>query len=253
MRDVRNSTAINPESMGRGHMKKAGILALVLTMGLAGNALAQTKIFLLTSPSQSWGTLSTVGGSLDVVGKLNKQTSAPADRPIAWNTSSTVEYTFYMTGMTLDSFVPLGASVYDSSYYGAGGTIVVYEGTPVNASVGSGTVPNASSPSTFTDGLAVLSGVVNDLKVMRRPNSPGPQYVGEVRGSVTFTGGTRLSELCGTSSTNWIFNTAIFGGTGSGISGTGYNLRWSGELLKLVCPPIATEEKTWGSIKTLYR
>ena len=233
-------------------MRKVGILALVFAMGLAGNAFAQTKVFILTSPSQSWGTLSTLGGSLDVVGKFNKN-SLPA-QPIAWNTSSTIEYTFYMTGMTLDSFVPGSGGTYDSSYYGAGGTISIYEGTPVNASVGVGAPPNALSPSSFTDGgPLILSGVVNDLNVMRRANSPGPQYVGEARGSVTFTGGTRLSELCGTSTTSWVFNAALFGGTSSGITGTGYNLRWSSEFLKLVCPPISTEPSTWGYIKGLYR
>ncbi len=234
-------------------MKKAVILALVLTMGLTGNAIAQTKIFLLTSPSQSWGTLTTVGGSLDVVGKFNKNSLA-AGQPLAWNTSSTIEYTFYMTGMTLDLWVDGAVGTYDSSYYGAGGTISIYEGTPVNASLGATAPPNATSPSTFTDvAPAILTGIVNDLKVMRRENSPGPQYIGEARGSVTFTGGTRLTDICGTSEPSWIFNTVVSAGTSSGISGTGYNLRWSGELLKRVCPPIATEEKTWGSIKTLYR
>jgi hypothetical protein len=242
--------AFNPDTKGRGHMRNAGILALVLTMGLAGNAVAQTKVFLISgTTAQSWGPYGTVGGSLDLVGKFNKN-AVPA-QPIAWNTSSTIEYTFYMTGMTLDSFVPGSGGSYDSSYYGAGGTISIYEGTPVNGALGTNP-PNATSPSTYVDGTLILSGVVDDLKIMRRANSPGPQYVGEARGSVRFTGGSRLSELCGDANSSWTFNPALFGGTSSGTV-AGYSLRWSQELLKLVCPPVANEEKTWGAIKGLYR
>jgi hypothetical protein len=234
-------------------MRRIGILALVFTIGLAGSALAQTKIFLLTNPSNSWGTLSQVGGSLDVIGKFNKQTSAPADRPIAWNTSSSFEYTFHMTGMTLDAYIVGSTSAdYDSSKYGAGGTISIYEGTPANATSVGTNPPNAET-ATFTDGTVVLSGVINDLNVMKRDaTGSGPDSTGEARGSVTFTGGTRLSELTASCTpVNWVFNVAV-GTNFFGSVPAGYNLRWSGELLKNPCPPTATEPKSWGLIKALY-
>lgn len=239
-------------------MRKVGILALVFVVGLAGSALAQTRSFVLSSPSNSWGNYRLPGSTLNVVGKFNKN-AAPA-QPIAWNTSGTIEYTFYMTGMVLDTYVVGSGSVGDSSYYGAGGTISIYEGTPVNASLGT-SPPNASSPSTFTDGTLILTGNIDNLVLILRDapgngTSGGPDSIGEARLSVTFTGGTRFDELvanCAAGGWNgWSSNTVI----ATNYFGTvpaGYNFRWSGELLKNPCPPISTEERTWGAIKGLYR
>lgn len=234
-------------------MRRIGILALVFTIGLAGSALAQTKIFLLTNPSNSWGTLSQVGGNLDVIGKFSKQTSAPADRPIAWNTSSAYEYTFHMTGMTLDSYTIGSTSAdYDSSKYGAGGTITIFEDGSADASSVGTNPPNAQT-ATFMDGTVILTGVINDLNVMKKDApTTSPDSTGEARGSVTFTGGTRYSELTASCTPlNWVFNVAVQGKYGS-FTPAGFNLRWSGELLKNPCPPTASENKSWGLIKALY-
>jgi hypothetical protein len=230
---------------------KKGILALVLTMVMAGNALAQTRIFILSNPSASWGNLRQVGSSLDVVGKFNKN-SAPA-QPIAWNTSATVEYTFHMTGMVLDQYLQGSGAGNDSSRYGAGGTISIYEGTPVNAALGVNP-PNATSPSTFTDGTLVLTGTINDLLVtLKDAAGTNPDSTGTARGSVTFTGGSKYGELVANCRADgWTFNVAV----STQFSGTlpaGYNLRWSGELLKNDCPPVSTEPTTWGSVKGLFQ
>lgn len=232
-------------------MKKVGILALVLTMGLTGSAFAQTRIFVLSNPAASWGNLRQVGSSLDVVGRLNKN-AAPA-QPIAWNAGATVEYTIHMSGMVLDAYLQGSGAGNDSSRYGAGGTINIYEGTPVNSALGTNP-PNATSPSTFTDGTLILTGTINDLFVtLKDAAGTNPDSTGTVRGDVTFTGGTKYGELVANCRADgWTFNTAV----STQFSGTlpaGYNLRWSSELLKNTCPVVSTEPSTWGAVKGLFQ
>lgn len=235
-------------------MRKTGFLALILTVGIATSAFGQTKAFVLTF-GNSYGNLSTPGSSLDVVGLITKTTTSAA--PIAFNTATSYEYTFHMTGMTLDAAV-FNAGATDSFYYGAGGTIGIYEHSPKNSDrppVAS--PPNATVPGEFNDGTLILSGSIDNLLLTRRDGAASsPDSVGEARGQVTFTGGTRLAELtggCNGNAVGWFFNVALSADWTTSFIPAGYNLYWAGELLKNTCPPTSTEPTTWGTIKGLYR
>jgi len=230
-------------------MRKAWAFALVL-IGLAGSAQAQpcspgAKFFTLEF-GNSWGhamTTPTLGSSLDAIGRITKSTQSSA--PLVYDMTATTEYTFYITGVTLDAYADAAT---DTFFYGAGGSITVYEDLskdgprPPTASP-----PNGNVPSLFTDGTAVLVGTIDNLFVTWAPNSPGPAFRGEIRGGITFTGGTMLAQLI---SPTWIWNgtaTANFGGSVP----AGYNFLWGGKIDN-TCPPTATEATTWGNIKSLY-
>jgi hypothetical protein len=235
-------------------MRKTGFLALILTMGLASSAFGQTKAFVLEF-GNSWGNLTTPGSSHDVVGRITKTTGSAA--PIAFDMTTSYEYTFHMTGMTLDAAV-FNAGATDSFYFGAGGTIGIYEHSPKNsARPPAASPPNGTVPGTFTDGTLILSGSVDNLLLTRRDGaSSSPDSVGEARGEVTFNGGTRLGELtsnCNGNALGWFFNVALSADWTTSFIPVGYNFYWAGELLKNTCPPTSTEPSTWGSIKGLYR
>ena len=234
-------------------MRKTGLLVLILTMGLAASAFGQTRAFVLEF-GNSWGNLSVPGSALDVVGRITKTTGSAA--PIIYDTNTNTEYTFYMTGMALDAAV-FNPGATDSFYYGGGGTVGIYEHNPKNsARPPAASPPNGTVPSTFSDGTLILSGTVDNLLLTRRKAATSsPDSVGEARGAVTFTGGTRLSDLrANCRADNWIFNVALSARWTTTFIPVGYNLYWSGELLKNTCPPpTGTESKTWGSIKGLYQ
>jgi hypothetical protein len=235
-------------------MRKVGLTVLILAMamGLAGTAFGQTRAFVLEF-GNSWGNLATPGSSLDVVGRITKTTGSGA--PILFDPDANTEYTFHLTGMTLDlaKFTPGGT---DSFFFGAGGTVGIYEHNPKNSDrPPQASPPNAFVPGEFNDGTLILSGPVLDLLLTKRDGaSSSPDSVGEARGTVNFTGGSRLAELVANCRADgWIFNVALSADWTTFFIPLGYNLYWSGELLKNTCPPVSNEPTTWGRVKGLYQ
>lgn len=232
-------------------MRKVGLLVLILAMGLAANAFGQTRAFIIEF-GNSWGNLSTPGSALDVIGRITKTTGSAA--PFVFDTDTNTEYTFHMTGMVLDAvvFTPGGS---DSFLYGAGGTVSIYEHNPKNSDrPPQANPPNAFVPGEFNDGTLALVGNVVDLLLTKRDGaSSSPDSVGEARGVVNFTGGSRFAELVSNCRADgWIFNVALSADWTTFFIPLGYNLYWSGELLKNSCPPTANESSTWGRVKSLY-
>ena len=235
-------------------MRKVGltVLILVMAMSLAGTAFGQTRAFVLEF-GNSWGNLVVPGSAHDVIGRITKTTGSGA--PILFDPNTNTEYTFYMTGMTLDA-AKFTAGGTDSFFFGAGGTVGIYEQNPKNSDrPPQANPPNAFVPAEFSDGTLILTGQVQDLLLTRRDgSSSNPDSVGEARGLVSFTGGTRLAELIANCRADgWIFNVALSAHWTTFFIPLGYNLYWSGELLKNSCPPVATEPTTWGRVKGLYQ
>lgn len=207
--------------------------ALVVAAGVAGTALAQpcdpgSRQFILEF-GNSWGHNTqnpSAGSALEVVGRINKTTPSNPGRPLNYNTASTSEYTFHITGVDLDQFVNNGTAVPDSFRYGSGGTITVYYDTskdaprppPINP-------PNATVPALFIDGVPILVGTIDNLLITFRDGAgTNPDSIGEIRGNVTFTGGDSLSALI---SPIWVWNATSADGS---FNPAGYNFLWGGEL-----------------------
>jgi hypothetical protein len=159
----------------------------------------------------------------------------------------TKEYTFYI--YNLDSqgtavFGPPGTQFYVTDYNG--GNFDLYEGTPRN-SVFAPNPPNASVPSTFTDGTLLLSG--NFTRFQTQTNDFTAFQVGNLEGDVNFTGGSlydltfRGGQPCPglfTGGVTWRTDVLI----------PGYIFRHDGKL-DLNCP-VPAEQSSWGKIKAQY-
>ncbi|MGH7740598.1 MAG: hypothetical protein ACRENS_01100 [Candidatus Eiseniibacteriota bacterium] len=126
-----------------------------------------------------------------------------------------------------------------ASYYAdalSGGTAADYGVNP----------PNATSPSTFTDGSLRLTGSVDnfifDLDYTVNPIS------GTFSGNMTLDGGADLIYVPVSQRSGW-----TLGGTAGQVNPTipaGYDNQVTGECKVLVTP---TTHVTWGAIKALYR
>jgi len=141
------------------------------------------------------------------------------------------QFTLVISNATLASIMGVARN-----YTGA--TIAIYE-DPISG----GTAANYASPSTFTDGTAILTGVFNGTLVRNRFTATLGNFVG----AVNFTGGTRLAEISNRTN-GW----PCAGGWSRTISGipAGYDENWDG---KLDLAPVGIEEKTWQGVKQLYR
>ncbi len=157
--------------------------------------------------------------------------------PLVWNTAS-YSYTWYLRGL-LSTGETLNGTTHIATY--SGGTITFYvDSKPSNHDYGVNP-PNATSPSTFTDGISTyLEGSFEEFTLTL--NEATSQ--GAFTGTITFTGGDVFGLL--TSPTGWTFGSNL-----SGFSPEGYDLEVNGEVF--LQGPSSVDETSWGGIKGLYR
>lgn len=214
-------------------MKKVTLFAIALLV-TAGAAYAQTEQILHVS-GHSWEDggfpPSNVGDKLSVVGILND-----IEEPLVWDTSN-YSYTLYMRDL-----VGLGESVNGTTRIAqySGGLMTVYvDWLPSNHDYGINP-PNATSPSTFTDGISVyLDGFFTGFTLTFNEATQSGAFVG----SLTFTGGDVYPLLSSTD--GWTFGANI-----ANVSPTGYDLQMNGDVFLEV---VSVENESWGGIKSLYR
>jgi hypothetical protein len=109
--------------------------------------------------------------------------------------------------------------------YGGGALTIYVDFLPSNHDYGVNP-PNATSPSTFTDGFSTyLDGFFTDF-------------------TLTFTGGDVFPLL--TDPDGWTFGSNI-----AGFGPTGYDLELNGDVY--LQGPVSVEPNSWGQIKGLYR
>lgn len=167
-----------------------------------------------------------VGGDLGLYSIVYD--AAPATTPIPLDFAN-YEYTIVVTGLTLDVD---GAPTQEYS----GGMIALYEDA--------GTAADFAAAGTFTDGTAILTGVVTDLN-----RTMFTATIGTALGHVDWTGGTRLLELAPADRLGWGF----FSGINAGASQTepGFDENWDGKVEPQ--NPIANDEMGFGQLKKDFR
>jgi hypothetical protein len=209
----------------------AGIaLALVATSAAAST----TSVIQLSGFSWEDGTLSTsvLGDELTAVGVVTH-----IKRPLFWSPSR-YSYTWCAQGL-----VSLGESLYGTTQvieYSGGMFCIRVDGLPSNALYGE-YPPNATVPSTFTDGHAVyLEGRFIDFTMTLNSATGG----GAVFGSISFTGGNAYPQLM--SPDGW-----TVGATLTRMRPAGWDVDWNGALF--VSGPLGVEDASWADIKALYR
>jgi hypothetical protein len=158
------------------------------------------------------------------------------------------EYTIYIYGLLSQGTVaqgPPATTFYITDY--TGGFIEIYEGSPRNSSYDP-FPPSATVPSTFVDGTLILAGSFTSFYT--QTNNFTTFAVGNMEGTINWTGGTLLSrvnngsgEPCPglfTGGITWRPDVLI----------PGYIFRHDGKI-DLNCP-VGTEQGTWGQIKSMY-
>lgn len=104
------------------------------------------------------------------------------------------------------------------------------------------TVHDFAAPSTFVDGTLILSGSFEGNLTRQLFTST----LGNIVGSVRWSGGSRLAEL-GANTSGW----ALGGALSRGIAlPSGYEETWDGKIDQAA---VAVSQETWGAVKQLYR
>jgi hypothetical protein len=170
------------------------------------------------------------------------------DSPFGDLNPATKEYTFYVHGLISLGTVPTGTpfTFYETQY--SGGFIEIYCDSTPDASYDPNPT-NAGVPADFTDGILILSGTFDYF--FTQTNNFSSNQTGNLEGSITWTGGTRLedTEVGGGQSCSGLFTGGITWKPSVLIAG--YFLRHDGKI-DLNCP-VPTEPSTWGRIKSIYR
>lgn len=152
------------------------------------------------------------------------------------------QYTYIITGMT-----PVGVSTiasYTIVDYSVG-TLSIYEDSELSGTAADyGSVPpNATAPSTFTDGTLFLTGTLQNFQFVYNSAT----NTGSYNATFTVTGGTQLVNFPVYQRDGWTFAGAS--GNATNIPG-GYLHQVDGQNF---LGPVPTRVKSWGQIKTLYR
>ena len=238
---------------------RLALMAALLVVPVS--AFAQTGTVIDWGPdSYAWETgynaatkLSAPGSVLSAVGIVNDFLGPLS--AIDPNTPGT-EYTYYLTGLTtaLGTQVTVGPtlSVYQTVY--TGGTIEIWQDSPRDAAFGTNP-PNATVPSSFTDGSLFLSGTVPTFTVtVTRLNATGAYVNGSADSgdppNGLWTGGSALAQVSAGGNPCPFRLTGGWNMRTSDVL-TGYSALFDGKI-DLNCPTAALP-KTWGKIKSNYR
>jgi len=228
-------------------MKRAVLLLFALTV-FAAPALAQTDVFLLgfagydyENPNPNPGTYLAIGEGYKALGfvtsfgtYLAPHVDIVANEYTYHYYDLTVQDYFYEDGYTEVMFANPGRGrFYEDAK--TGGTQALYGVYP----------PNATAPSTFTDGMVILGGRIEFLQL----SYDEVANQGGFTGNIGFDEGTLLSQIPVGQRDGW---------TLSGLAGrpnptipNGYDHQISGECR--IPGPVSAAHRTWGAIKALYR
>lgn len=161
------------------------------------------------------------------------------------------EYTFIFRGLTSQPTVVDGipAFTFWTTHY-IGGIFELYEGTPRNSSFAPNP-ENAIVPSTFEDGILLLSGNFTSFYV--QTNNFSQSQSGNMEGNILWTGGSLLPLLNGGSGQPCpgLFTGGITWSTEPGVGIEGYTFRHDGKI-DLNCPT-PSAPSSWGKVKAQYR
>jgi hypothetical protein len=214
-------------------MKKVTTLLLLLLAAVTP-AFAQETILHMSGNSFETGGFppSNLGDELQAVGILND-----IEAPLVWDTAN-YSYTWYVRDLSSLGEVIVGTTRVVT--YGGGALTIYVDFLPSNHDYGTNP-PNATSPSTFTDGFSTyLDGFFTDFTLTFNHATNTGNFVG----TLTFTGGDVFPLL--TDPDGWTFGSNI-----AGFGPTGYDLELNGDVY--LQGPVSVEQESWGSIKGLYR
>lgn len=214
---------------------------VALLLALAAPAGADTLLFDYVgfdyeSPNPNPGTFGEAGSGYVGIG-----TVPGLFAPLTADTTL-YQYTYVVNGMTPVSTTAIGSyiivdytagalSIYEDSKFS--GTAADYGNSP----------PNATAPSSFTDGTLFLTGTLNGFQYVFN----NATNTGSYNASYTVTGGSQIVNFPVYQRDGWTF---------AGASGNATNIP-DGYLHQVdgqnFLGPVPTRASSWGRLKTLYR
>ncbi len=215
-------------------MRALAILGAILLVGGVVPAHATENVIHLSGYCWEDGDFppSAPGDEFEAVGVVTR-----IRRPLFWSPDR-FSYTWHVSEM-----VSLGESVIGATHIAeyTGGRIAIHvDALPSNHDYGT-SPPNATSPSSFTDGHGIyLEGRFDSCSMSFNEKTGQGAWVGEI----TFTGGNAYPQLQDDS--GWSIGSQLSAG-----APMGYCTATNGTLY--VSGPLATEEVSWAGVKSLYR
>jgi len=166
------------------------------------------------------------GGVLTMRSIVVNNNQVPTPLPLDF---ANYQYTLVVQGL-------VWASGTTTQHY-TGGTIAIYEDN--------GTAADYTNPSTFTDGTAILTGVVLSLdRTMFTAN------LGTAAGLVDWLAGTRIGEIAPADRLSWAFLTGI--SNRSTVTEPGYDENWDGKV-EPQSPIVPNDERSFGALKDAFQ
>jgi hypothetical protein len=167
------------------------------------------------------------------------------------STMPATEYSIFIHGLIslgTSSITSSGFTFYTTNY--SGGSIEIYQDTSPDA-VFDPFPPNANVPSTFTDGVPILTGTFTSFVI--QTNNFTAHDTGNMEWSITWTGGTLFSYTFSPSGQPCpgLLTGGITWDPSPGVLIPGYLFRNDGKI-DFNCPT-ATKQSTWGQVKGIYR
>ena len=154
--------------------------------------------------------------------------ASPATTPLPLDFAN-YEYTIVVKDLILDSDSTV--QVYSN------GAIAIYQDDMTVATYG--------DEGSFTDGTALLTGVVTALNRNWIPDFP----LGSVSGVVDWTGGTEIGSIAPEDQIGWVFLAAT--NSRSSTVEVGYDEAWDGKV-EPIEPIVGTQKLTWDALKAMF-
>jgi len=128
----------------------------------------------------------------------------------------------------------------------SGGTIELYRDPSKDHDYGI-TPPNATAPSTFTNGTLLLGGTLSSFFMYYDPSTGTGAY----EATAQFTSGTGLAALNQLNADAYTFGGTLGNGAAGGNVPQGYDLQVDGVIEVTV--PVGVQRQSWSGIKEMYR
>lgn len=216
------------------------LVAIALAVMTAGAAQAQNA--LIDYQGYSWETggfpPSNAGDVLSIVGVVD-------DLDSRFGISLLMEeVTLSVANLASSGQVDIGGGILSISY--SNGTIDLYRDPAKDHDYGVNP-PNATAPSSFTNGSLFLGGTFTSFFLFFDPSTGTGAY----EGNVVFTAGSGLTTLNQLNANGYTFGGVLNTNAAGGNVPQGYDLQVDGTIEVEV--RIGVEDKTWGTIKDMYR
>jgi hypothetical protein len=154
------------------------------------------------------------------------------------------QYTYYFSNLNAANVQTFGSFLVID--YFPGGLFQVWEDSKVTGTFLDYGInpPNATAPSTFTDGTKFVEGSIDQFQVVINLATGS----GSFDANFTMTGGSQLVNVPANQRTGWTFA----GTTANELNRpSGYDHQVDGQIF--LNEPVPAQDKTWGFIKARYR